>query len=76
MTIKLIPQGDSCALLLDRATLIELGIPVESTEFDLSSDGRSLILTPQVSPEVRERFRIATEFLHANYAHTLRRLAE
>ncbi|MBN1243258.1 MAG: AbrB/MazE/SpoVT family DNA-binding domain-containing protein [Spirochaetales bacterium] len=46
MTKKLIQHGNSAALVIDKPILELLNITVDTT-FELTTDGRNLILSPQ-----------------------------
>jgi antitoxin component of MazEF toxin-antitoxin module len=47
MTKRLIPQGNSFALIFDKPILEILNI-TDETVFELSTDGKNLILSPQL----------------------------
>jgi len=76
MRKKLVKHGNSRALVIDKALLEVLGID-EDDEVLISTDGRSLIVSPATqSAERQERIEEAMERVDARYADTLRRLAE
>lgn len=77
MIKKLVRHGNSRALIIDRPILELLGA-TEDTEFRITTDGRSLTVTPILPAEdVRQRaFDQATEEALQRYGDTFQRLAE
>ena len=76
MRKKLVKHGNSRALVIDKAILELLKIDDE-TELELSTDGRSLAITPVgEADERRERIRAISERVMDENAELLRRLAQ
>jgi len=75
MSKKLVKHGNSRAIVIDKAILELLRID-DDTDLDLSTDGRSLVITPTGEPdERRTRIRALSERLMAENEDLLRRLA-
>jgi antitoxin component of MazEF toxin-antitoxin module len=77
MIKKLVRHGNSRALIIDRPILDLLGAN-EDSEFTITTDGRSLTVTPVKSEEEMRRlaFEYAAEEALTRYGDTFRRLAE
>lgn len=75
MIKRLTRHGNSLALVIDRGVLDLLKID-EETPISISTDGRSLVLTPVPDPGRKERFRKAVKKVTRRYARAFRRLAE
>ncbi len=75
MTKTLSKHGNSLALVIDRPILDLLEID-ESTPLVISTDGRSLIVSPQADPDRRAKFEQALESTNRRYGKALKRLAE
>lgn len=76
MMIKhLTTHGNSAALIIDRAILELLGITM-STPLKITTDGRSLIISPVSGEQREERFKAALQKVNNLHGHTLKRLAE
>ena len=74
MIKSLVKHGNSSALIIEKPILSLLGATPES-EFEIVTDGKSLILTP-VQNEVRSnRFREAVEKTGKRYSRTFKELA-
>ena len=73
---KLTPHGKGLALVLDRSLLDALKID-ENTPLKVTTDGRSVFITPQAADEARrEKVRAALEDTNRKYGGMLKRLAE
>lgn len=75
MIKKLSKHGNSLALVIDRPILDLLEID-ETTPLNISTDGRSLVISPAPAPDREERFQKALESTNQRYGNALRRLAE
>lgn len=74
MIKSLVKVGDSFAIEIEESVLNLIGSTSES-EFEVTTDGTSLILTP-IRDEVRhERFRKAVEKIGKRYSRTFKELA-
>jgi antitoxin component of MazEF toxin-antitoxin module len=72
---KLVKHGNSYALIIDKPLLDLLQIGPD-TPLEIWSDGQRLVIQPlrdQVQSELLEE---ALEWLHANYANCMKRLAD
>jgi antitoxin component of MazEF toxin-antitoxin module len=68
-------HGNSLALVIEKPILELLGADAD-TPFEITTDGRALILTPATDPARREKFGAALEQGNARYADMLKKLAE
>ena len=77
MIKKLVRHGNSRALIIDKPILELLGAD-ENAEFTITTDGKSLTITPVSSAEEERRlaFEYAVEEANRKYGDTLKRLAE
>ncbi len=76
MKKRLVRHGNSRALVIDKAILDLLKID-DDTELEVTTDGRSLTVTPQHEAEARRaRLDAALDRVEERYSETLRRLAE
>jgi antitoxin MazE len=75
MIKKLTRHGNSLALVIDRAVLDLLEISAD-TPLRVSTDGRTLIISPVQDDEQRERFEQALKETNRKYGRTLKKLAE
>jgi len=77
MIKKLVRHGNSRALIIDKPILELLGAN-EDSEFTITTDGRSLTITPVKSAEEERRlaFQYAAEEALNRYGDTFRRLSE
>jgi antitoxin component of MazEF toxin-antitoxin module len=75
MTKKLTRHGNSLALVIDKPILELLNID-EDTGLNVSTDGRSLVVSPVLSAKEDARFRAALKRVHKKYGRTLKALAE
>ncbi|MDZ4169948.1 MAG: AbrB/MazE/SpoVT family DNA-binding domain-containing protein [Coriobacteriia bacterium] len=77
MIKKLVRHGNSRALIIDKPILELLGAG-EDAEFTITTDGRSLTITPVHSDEEERRlaFEYAAEDALRSYGSTFERLAK
>jgi antitoxin component of MazEF toxin-antitoxin module len=75
LTKKLVRHGNSLALVIDRPILDLLGIG-EETPLSVTTDGKSILLTPGVHPGRKARLAEAMKDADAKFAKVFRRLAE
>ncbi|MEX0979106.1 MAG: hypothetical protein WDZ48_09655 [Pirellulales bacterium] len=75
MIKKLSKHGDDLVLVLDRSILAQLQID-EQTALEVTTDGRTLVVSPVQDEEYRQRFQKALESTNERYGDVLKRLAE
>ncbi len=75
MTKTLSKHGNSLALVTDRPILDLLNID-ETTPLVVTTDGQSIIVSPQGDAERRAKFEQTLESTNARYSNALKRLAE
>jgi len=75
MMKKLIQHGNSVALVLDKPILELLNITVE-TPFEITTDGKNLILSPQIGKYTDSDIMISLEKINKKYKTALKRLGE
>ncbi len=75
MIKTLTSHGNSAALVIDKAILELLGISM-STPLKISTDGKSLIVSPLPNVQREEKFRKALDKVNMNHGNTLRKLGE
>ena len=77
MIKKLVRHGNSRALIIDKPVLELIGAS-EDSEFTITTDGRSLTITPVSSAEEERRiaFEYAAEEALKKYGTTFKRLSE
>ena len=75
MMKKLIQHGNSVALVLDKPILELLNITVE-TPFEITTDGKNLILSPQIGKFTDSDIMISLEKINKKYKTALKRLGE
>ena len=74
MIKKLVQHGNSAALILDKPILELLNVTMD-TPLEITTDGRSLVISPATSHS-EEEFRISLDRINEKFAPTLKRLAE
>ncbi|MBR3688468.1 MAG: AbrB/MazE/SpoVT family DNA-binding domain-containing protein [Lentisphaeria bacterium] len=74
MIKSLVKHGNSSALVIEKPILSLLGATAES-EFEVVTDGKSLILTPVQNAVRHERFRKAMAKTGKHYSKTFEELA-
>jgi len=75
MVKRLIQHGNSVALVIDEPIMEILNITNE-TMFELSTDGRNLILSPQVEHTQEKDILNSLEKINKKYETVLKRLGE
>ena len=75
MTKKLIQHGNSVALVIDKPIMEMLKITNE-TLFDLSTDGKNIILSPQVNKTQGNDIMKSLEKINKKYGSVLKQLGE
>jgi hypothetical protein len=75
MTKKLIQHGNSMALVIDKPILELLNISFE-TPFEITTDGRNLILSPQTGMDKETDILAALGTINKKYGNALKRLGE
>ena len=75
MIKKLIQHGNSAALVIDKPIMEILKITNETT-FEMSTDGRNLILSPQIENDRETAIIHSLEKVNKKYGAVLRRLGE
>jgi antitoxin component of MazEF toxin-antitoxin module len=75
MIKSLTKHGNSLALVIEKPILELLGADIE-TQFDISTDGQVLILSPIRDPNRRVAFKAALDKANAKYPKALKKLAE
>jgi len=75
MIKTLTSHGNSAALVIDKAILELLGISM-STPLKITTDGKSLIVSPLPNVQREEKFRAALSKVNMNHGDTLRKLSE
>jgi len=75
MVKKLIQHGNSAALVIDKPIMEILKITNE-TVFELSTDGKNLILSPQIENNQEDTIIHSLEKINKRYGTVLKRLGE
>jgi antitoxin component of MazEF toxin-antitoxin module len=75
MTKKLIKHGNSLALVIDKPILEVLNVSGD-TPFEITTDGRNLILSPQSEGNGEQDIIKSLEKINAKFGNALRRLGE
>jgi antitoxin component of MazEF toxin-antitoxin module len=75
MIKKLTKHGNSWALVIDKPVLDLLKIDTD-TPLEISTDGRTLIVSPAAAPERRKKFQAALEKTNRKYRRALKKLAD
>lgn len=75
MIKKLVQHGNSAAIIIDKSILELLKIQMD-TPLELSTDGRKLIITPQLAASRSQRMQNSLEKVRRNHGRTLKKLAE
>lgn len=68
-------HGDDWVIVVNRSLLDLLQIEGEAT-LDVTTDGQSLVLTPEQTPERRAAFLASVEEMDRQYGSVFKRLAE
>jgi len=72
---KLIQHGNSAALVIDKPIMEMLKITNETT-FELSTDGRNIILSPQIEHTQEKNILHSLEKVNKKYSSVLKKLGE
>ena len=75
MTKKLIRHGNSAALVLDKALLDLLKVKMD-TPLEITTDGKNIIISPQVSQKAEATLLDALERINQRHGSVLERLAK
>ena len=75
MIKKLVSHGNSAALIIDKPILQLLKVDAD-TSFEITTDGKNLILSPVEDLKREKRFTAALEKVNKGHGKTLRKLAE
>ncbi|AEJ18514.1 hypothetical protein [Gracilinema caldarium] len=75
MIKKLIQHGNSAALVIDKPIMELLNISFD-TPFEVTTDGRNLILSPQTVGNEEIDIMKSLEKINQKYSNALRRLGE
>lgn len=75
MTKHLTPHGNSAALVIDKPILALLNITM-TTPLEISTDGRSLVISPAVEKSRQKKFKAAMDSVNMLHGKTLRKLAK
>jgi antitoxin component of MazEF toxin-antitoxin module len=75
MVKKLIQHGNSAALVIDKPIMEILNITNETT-FELSTDGKNLILSPQIEDDQEKAITHSLKKINKKYRTVLSRLGK
>jgi len=75
MVKRLIQHGNSAALIIDKPIMEMLKITNETT-FEISTDGKNLILSPQIEHSQEKNILDSLEKINKKYGTVLKRLGE
>ncbi len=75
MIKTLTKHGNSYAMVIDKP-ILELLHATPDTEFEIITDGRSLVLTPVRDPAEDKKFEDAVEMIHKRFGNAMKKLAE
>lgn len=75
MIKTLTKHGNSYALVIDKPILELLRVSPE-TQFEIMTDGQSLVLTPVRDPAEEKEFQDALDMVHKRFGRAMKRLAE
>jgi antitoxin component of MazEF toxin-antitoxin module len=75
MVKNLKKHGNSSALVIDKPLLELLDADIDTT-FELTTDGRNLVLSPQSSRKDEEDILVSLEKINKSYKNVLGRLGE
>lgn len=75
MIKKLVSHGNSAALIIDKPILQLLNVD-EDTALEITTDGRSLIISPVEDGKREKKFKAALEKVNKVHGKTLKKLAE
>ncbi len=75
MIKKLVAHGNSAALIIDKPIMDLLKVDMDSA-LEVSTDGKSLIISPVESEKKVKRFKAALDKVNKMHGKTLRKLAK
>ncbi len=75
MIKKLVSHGNSAALIIDKP-ILQLLKADENTPFEITTDGRNLIISPVTDEKREKKFRATLEKVNKMHGKTLKKLAE
>lgn len=75
MIKKLVSHGNSAALIIDKP-ILQLLKADETTSFEITTDGKNLILSPVEDEKREKKFKAALEKVNKMHGKTLKKLAE
>jgi antitoxin component of MazEF toxin-antitoxin module len=75
MVKKLVVHGNSAALIIDKPILKLLNLDMD-TPLEITTDGRSLIVSPVDSADRQKRFSYVLKNVNKAHGKTLKKLAE
>ncbi|MCL2233639.1 MAG: AbrB/MazE/SpoVT family DNA-binding domain-containing protein [Treponema sp.] len=75
MVKRLIQHGNSAALIIDKPIMEMLKITSETT-FELSTDGKNIILSPQIEHSQEVNILSSLEKVNKKYGSVLKKLGE
>lgn len=75
MIKKLVSHGNSAALIIDKPILELLKVDMD-TPLEISTDGRSLIISPVENGKREKKFRAALEKVNRSHGKILKKLAK
>ena len=75
MIKKLIKHGNSSALIIDKPILELLKIN-DNTPLEIHTDGKSLIISPQLDEQAEEKIKTSLEKINKQFGKTLSKLAK
>lgn len=75
MIKKLVSHGNSAALIIDKPIMELLKVNMK-TPFEVTTDGRNLIISPVESGKREKRFRAALDKVNRTHGKTLKKLAK
>lgn len=75
MIKTLTKHGNSYALVIDKP-ILELLRASPETQFEIMTDGQSLVLTPVRDPAEEKKFQDALDMVHKRFGRAMKRLAE
>lgn len=75
MTKYLTQHGNSAALIIDKPILALLSISM-TTPLEISTDGRSLVISPSTERSRQKKFASSMANVNAKHGNTFRKLAK
>ena len=75
MPVRTHQHGNSSALVIDKPLLEIIGADIDTT-FELTTDGRNLVLSPHTSRTDEKDIMASLEKINKSYGNVLRRLGD